>query len=182
MKLFFIADIHGSYHHLQRGLDCFEQEQADQIIILGDALYHGPRNPLPQGYDPPHVAPLLNQYKDRIIAVRGNCDCEVDQMLIEYPMLGDYAVVFIDSRKLFLTHGHIFSPSNPPALPPGSIFASGHTHLPVAEKRGDLYFFNPGSLTLPKGGFPNSYGIYADNVLTVKSLDGATLAQQALDD
>ena len=144
---------------MRDAIDCFEREKAQRIIPY-DALYHGPRNPLPEGYNPAEVANLLNHYKDQIIAVRGNCDSEVDQMLINYQMMETYSTILFDDRKMFLTHGHIYNPENLPTLCDGDIFAFGHTHLPVAEKCGGIYIFNPGSITLPKGGNPKSYGVF----------------------
>lgn len=175
MKYFFMSDIHGSLSGLEAALACFEQEQADQLIILGDVLYHGPRNPLPEAYNPAAVAKLLNQYKDRITAVRGNCDSEVDQMLIEYPMMETYSMLVLNDRRMFLTHGHHYDPDTLPPLRAGDIFSFGHTHLPMAEKRGDLYLFNPGSVALPKENNPKSYGLFDGVTLMVKSLDGTLI-------
>lgn len=177
MKLFFISDIHGSLSSLNQALECFEREQADKIVILGDALYHGPRNPLPEGYNPAEVANGLNRYKDRILAVRGNCDSEVDQMLIEYPMMETYSQIHTADRTLFLTHGHIYNPDNHPTLHDGDIFAFGHIHLPLAEKRGAIYIFNPGSISLPKQDNPKSYGIFDGETLQVKTFTGAILCE-----
>lgn len=180
MKQFFISDIHGSLSSLNKALDCFEREQADQIIILGDVLYHGPRNPLPEEYNPAEVAKVLNRYKDKIIAVRGNCDSEVDQMLIEYPMMETYCMVQLADRKIFLTHGHVFNLDNLPSLNPGDIFAFGHIHVPVAEKLGTHYLLNPGSIALPKEGNPSSYGIFDGAKLQVKTFDGVLLKETNL--
>lgn len=180
MKLFFISDIHGSELFLNKALEAFEREQADQIIILGDELYHGPRNPLPEGYNPKVVAEILNKYKDKIIAVRGNCDSEVDQMVIEYPIMSDYVILADNNRKFFLTHGHIYSPVNLPKLSEGDVFCYGHTHIPVAEKKESINIFNPGSITLPKENNPNSYGIYFDGKLFVKTLDGKIIKELIL--
>ncbi len=180
MKLFFISDIHGSLSSLNAALKCFHEERADQIVILGDALYHGPRNPLPDGYNPAETAGLLNQYKDRIIAVRGNCDSEVDQMLIEYPMMETYGIVQLADRKLFLTHGHIYHPDDHPPLRAGDILAFGHIHLPLAEKRGEIFVFNPGSISLPKENNPPSYGLFDGGKLQVKTFDGEVLREVAV--
>lgn len=177
MKLFFISDIHGSLSNLETALECYQREEADRIVILGDALYHGPRNPLPEEYNPAEVASVLNRYKDRISAVRGNCDSEVDQMLIEYPMMETYSTILLENRKIFLTHGHIFGPDNPPQLNEGDVLAFGHIHLPVAEKRGAIYAFNPGSISLPKQGNPKSYGIFDGSKLQVKTFDGEILCE-----
>lgn len=177
MKIFFISDIHGSLSNLKEALNCFEKEQADKLVILGDVMYHGPRNPLPDEYKPAEVADLLNKYKKQIVAVRGNCDSEVDQMLIEYPMMETYAIIQLEERALFLSHGHIYNPDELPPLNNGDIFAFGHVHLPIAEKRGDVYIFNPGSIALPKQDNPRSYGIFADNTLCVKTFDGEIVCE-----
>ena len=175
MKLFFISDIHGALPSLERALVCFEAEGADKLIILGDALYHGPRNPLPEGYAPADVAERLNQYKSKIIAIRGNCDSEVDQMLIEYPMMETSAQLYAAGRTFFLTHGHVYNAETHPPLLDGTILCYGHTHLPVAKKRGTLVEFNPGSISLPKGGNPPSYGLFTDGELQVKTFAGELL-------
>ncbi|MGL4958007.1 MAG: phosphodiesterase [Plesiomonas sp.] len=171
MKLLFASDLHGSVEATERVLQRFEQHQADWLILLGDLMYHGPRNPLPAGYAPAQVAALLNPYKDKIIAVRGNCESEVDQMLLHFPVMADYQQVLLSARRIFLTHGHLYNPQSLPPLAAGDILAYGHTHLPVAEMSGDIIVFNPGSAALPKGGFPASYGLLADNRLQVLALD-----------
>ncbi len=180
MKLFFISDIHGSLTSLKRALSCFAKEKADRIVILGDALYHGPRNPLPDGYNPAGVADVLNGCQDLIVAVRGNCDSEVDQMLINYPMMETYTLIQLENRKIFLTHGHVYHPDEHPALQEGDILAFGHVHLPLAEKRGPIYLLNPGSISLPKEGNPPSYGLFADNTLQVKTFEGDVLREIAV--
>ncbi|WP_053956542.1 phosphodiesterase [Inediibacterium massiliense] len=171
MKLFFISDIHGSLYYLKKALEAYEREEADYIVILGDALYHGPRNALPKDYDPKEVAKVLNQYQQKIIAVRGNCDSEVDQMMIDYPMMGEYAIVFYENKKLFLTHGHIYHKNNLPKLSKGDVLIHGHTHIPVLEKLDDFYLFNPGSISLPKENNPPTYGILKNKKIQIKDLD-----------
>lgn len=137
-----------------------EAEAPDKVLLLGDLLYHGPRNPLPDGYDPREVASMLNGIADSLVAVRGNCDSEVDQMILDFPCLGDYALICDEAcRTLFATHGHVFGPDNVPPLPAGSFVFSGHTHVKTNETRGALTFANPGSISLPKDG-THSYGIY----------------------
>lgn len=163
MKLFMISDIHGSAHWLKCALDVYEKEGADQLLLLGDLLYHGPRNPLPDGYNPQNVADALNDHKQKIIAVRGNCDAEVDQLLLEFPMMADYTIVYDGARRIFVTHGHLMSMDELPPLAPGDVFIQGHTHLPVAERRNGNFMLNPGSIALPKGGHPNTYAILEDN-------------------
>jgi len=172
MKIFVISDIHGSNHYLNKALEAYEEEKADYLLILGDELYHGPRNPLPEDYNPKEVSEKLNRYKEKIITVRGNCDSEVDQMLLEYPIMSDYSILFLNQKKIFATHGHIYSEEKLPHLSKGDIFIYGHTHLPVAKKEDGIYILNPGSITLPKGGNKNSYGLFEDNNFYVKDLDG----------
>ncbi|WP_291632819.1 phosphodiesterase [Clostridium sp.] len=172
MKIFFISDIHGSLYYLKKAIDRYKEEGASYIVLLGDALYHGPRNPLPEGYNPQEVASLLNGYKDKLIAVRGNCDSEVDQMLIEYPMMSDYSIILYNNRRLFLTHGHIYNEDSLPNLSENDVLIIGHTHLPVAKKSGKIYVLNPGSVSLPKQDNPNSYAILQDNLFEIKDLEG----------
>ena len=182
MKFMFISDIHGSAHWLERALDKAEAEQADYIILLGDYLYHGPRNPLPEGYDPQKTATLLNGQKERVVAIRGNCDAEVDQMLLEFPMMGDYSVLFHEGRRIFVTHGHGFHMEQLPPLTVGDVFIQGHTHIPVAEKRDGVYLLNPGSISLPKGNYPSSYGVLEGNTFVVKDFDGGTVKEIVFDE
>lgn len=172
MKLFFISDIHGSLYYTKKALEAYEKENADYIVILGDELYHGPRNPLTKEYNPMEVAQLLNGYADRIIAVRGNCDSEVDELVINYPIRADYSAILYEGRRLFLTHGHIFSEDNMPKLSDGDVFIFGHIHTPIAEKRGNIYIINPGSISLPKEGYPNSYGVLEGSIFKIMDFDG----------
>ena len=181
MKLMFASDIHGSLPATERVLSLFEQSGAQWLIILGDVLNHGPRNALPEGYAPAQVAEKLNQHASRIIAVRGNCDSEVDQMLLHFPLTAPWQQVLLEKSRLFLTHGHLFSPDNLPTLAAGDVLVYGHTHIPVAEKRGEIYHFNPGSVSIPKGGYPASYGMLDGNTLSVIALnDQQVIAQVAI--
>jgi hypothetical protein len=180
MKIFFISDIHGSLFFLERALERYKEEGASYIVLLGDALYHGPRNPLPKDYNPQAVASLLNDYKDKILAVRGNCDSEVDQMLIEYPMMSDYTIILLNNRRLFLTHGHIYNETNMPSLSDNDVMIHGHTHLPVAKKHNGIYILNPGSVTLPKEDYPNSYATLEDDLFQIKDLQGTAIKQLKL--
>jgi len=172
MKIFVVSDIHGSIYYLEKALECFKKEEADYILILGDILYHGPRNPLPKDYNPKLVAEKLNLYKDKIIALRGNCDSEVDQMLLEFPIMSDFTNLFLGDKRIFATHGHLFTEEELP-MGKGDILISGHTHLPLAEKK-DTYIFNPGSITLPKEGNPHSYGILTSSSWEIKDLESQT--------
>ena len=173
MKFLIASDIHGSAYWAERLMAAIEAEQPDRIILLGDLLYHGPRNDLPRDYAPKRVIPLLNDLakSGRVIAVRGNCEAEVDQMVLDFPCLADSTTVMdSDGRELFCTHGHVFgagmhnSVDNAPVLPVGSALVYGHTHIKVNEesqKHPGLWLFNPGSVSIPKDG-THSYGIYED--------------------
>lgn len=177
MKFIFISDIHGSAHWLKQALQKVKEEAADEIILLGDYLYHGPRNPLPDEYDPQQVTDLLNDLSNRIVAVRGNCDSEVDQMLLQFPMMTDYTMLYVEGRRIFVTHGHVYDMEQLPALRQGDVFIQGHTHIPVAEQREGVYVINPGSIALPKGGFPNSYGVLDNNHFYIKDFDGNVIKE-----
>jgi len=175
MKLLIISDIHGDYDDLKKVISVFKEKQLDKMILVGDLLYHGPRNPLPDGHDPKAVANLLNQYKDKIIAVRGNCDAEVDQMVLDFPMQGDYVELYIDDHRFFITHGHLYDENHLPPLNQGDVFIYGHYHVPVAKKMNGITIFNPSSLSLPKAG-EKSYGIYEDRELKIYTLNHELVA------
>lgn len=178
MKLFFASDLHGSEPCTRMMLEEFEASNAEHLILLGDILNHGPRNPVPEGYNPPVVAELLNEYADRIIAVRGNCDSEVDQMLLNFPMMVDYSWVLLPSgQRIFLTHGHLYNTDKRPSLKRGDIIAHGHTHVPQAEWVGEQIIFNPSSVTFPRNEHPASFGLLQDKTLSVKTFDGLVLAE-----
>lgn len=177
MKLFFASDLHGSFPATQRVIDTFLASKADHLILLGDLINFGPRNPIPEGHNPLAVAELLNQYAESIIAVRGNCDSEVDQMLLSFPIMSDYNIVLLPTgKKIFLTHGHIYNADKRPLLKKGDIIAHGHTHITVAEWQGEQIIFNPGSTTFPRneGGKP-SYGLLDGTNLSVLDFDGNIL-------
>ncbi|EBX4474590.1 phosphodiesterase [Salmonella enterica subsp. enterica serovar Enteritidis] len=178
MKLMFASDIHGSLPATERVLERFAQSGARWLVILGDVLNHGPRNALPEGYAPAQVAERLNAVATQIIAVRGNCDSEVDQMLLHFPITAPWQQILTQERRLFLTHGHLFGPTNLPALHTGDVLVYGHTHLPVAQQQEGLYHFNPGSVSIPKGGYAASYGILDDNVLSVIALNDQSIIAQ----
>ncbi len=176
MKFFVIADIHGSIPALNLALQAFDQEQADYIILLGDILNHGPRNPLPNGYEPAMVAVKLNEYAKQIIAVRGNCDSEVDQGLLDFPIDASYNQLLIGHRRVFITHGHIYHSQNLPPLQRGDVFCFGHSHIAMAEKQNDIVMFNPGSITLPRGEVNTpSYGLIESQGVSVKRLSDSKL-------
>lgn len=181
MSFLLLSDIHGCLTSLQQVLDYFEREHYDMLIILGDILYYGPRNRVPEGMDAPGIVERLNAMADRIIAVRGNCDAEVDQMLLQFPIMSDYALLVAEGKRLFLTHGHKYGPEQRPALGI-DVLLSGHTHLWQLYRQPDgLLICNPGSITFPKGGNPATFAtLEADGTLHVRLLDGTSIAQMAV--
>ena len=175
MSYMFASDLHGSALYTRRLLDAFGESGADMLILLGDLLYHGPRNPLPEGYDPAAVAALLNPLADRILAVRGNCDAEVDQMMLEFPMMADYALLPVEGCKLFLTHGHLYNTDCPPRLSRNDVLLHGHTHVPAClHQPAGWWYLNPGSVTLPKEESPRGYMLLEEGVFIWKTLEGRT--------
>lgn len=173
MKLLIASDIHGDIESVGVILDAFKNEGCNKLLLLGDILYHGPRNDLPSGYDPKAVISLLNQNRDIILAVRGNCDTEVDQMVLNFPILSDYCCLYLDGLTVYATHGHRFNAECPPPLCNGDILLGGHTHIPTYEEFGEAnYYLNPGSVAIPKGGFPKTYMIYEEKCFTIKDFDG----------
>lgn len=166
MKILFLSDVHGVPGPLERALKAAEELNPDRIVLLGDLLYHGPRNGVPSLYDPVRVVEILNGLKDRIVAVRGNCDAEVDQALFQFPMMGDYAVLDAGGETFFLTHGHLFNESRLPPLGLGTVLAHGHTHVPELRKLPcGLTLFNPGSVALPRGGAARTFGFFDGRAL-----------------
>ena len=159
MKFVIASDIHGSAFWCGKLMELIEKEQPNKILLLGDLLYHGPRNDLPADYAPKQVIPMLSRYKDKIVAVRGNCEAEVDQMVLPFPCMADYALLIDGGFTLYLTHGHHTSPDNLPPLEEGSIFLSGHTHVKMDEVREGIRCVNPGSVSIPKDG-SHSYMVW----------------------
>lgn len=181
MKWMIASDLHGSAYYCRKLLDRFAREGADRLFLLGDLLYHGPRNDLPQGYAPKEVIPLLNAVKGRLCCVRGNCDSEVDQMVLDFPILADYAVLPLGERLLYLTHGHVFHLDHLPPLQPGDILVHGHTHVPAWTRFGQHnVYLNPGSVSLPKEGSPRGYLILDWPLARWCSLDGAVYHEEDL--
>jgi len=172
-KWLIASDIHGDYECAKRLAECYAASGADRLILLGDLLYHGSRNDLPEGYAPKKVIALLNEMKSEILAVRGNCDTEVDQMVLEFPILADYAYLSVDGHSIFATHGHTHHLKNLPPMKRGEILLHGHTHVPAAEPFGDgNLYLNPGSTSIPKEGSPKSYLVYENGVFTFRDLFG----------
>ena len=152
MKLIIASDIHGSAYWCGRLVELVEAQNPDKLILLGDLLYHGPRNDLPRDYAPKKVIPMLSALAEKIIAVRGNCEAEVDQMVLPFPCMADFSQLYLDGRSFYLTHGHHANPDALPPLPRGSVFLSGHTHVKLDEERGGIRCLNPGSVSIPKDG------------------------------
>lgn len=172
MKYMFASDIHGSAYYCRKALERYEQSGAGRLILLGDLLYHGPRNDLPKEYDPRQVIAMLNGKKNDIYAVRGNCEAEVDQMVLEFPVMADYAVMVLNGLNFFVTHGHLFHEDHLPPMKDGDILIHGHTHLLRADDFGTYYILNPGSVSLPKGGYPPTYAILDGQTFTIYDFDG----------
>jgi phosphoesterase, MJ0936 family len=181
MKYLVLSDIHGSLTKLEQVLSFFEKENYGMLLLLGDIINYGPRNGLPEGLDGMGVAERLNQFSSKIAAIRGNCDSEVDQMLLKFPCMGDYAVVVTQNgKRVFLSHGHIFTPEKIPFTGADAFF-SGHTHLWELEKRDGVLFCNTGSITFPKGGRPATFAtIDEDGMVRVRLLDGTVLKEMKL--
>ncbi len=178
MKFVIASDLHGAAPAVRALAQRIEAEAPDRVLLLGDLLYHGPRNNLPEGYAPKEVLAVLNNLAGSIIAVRGNCDAEVDQMVLDFPCMADFTQVFADGHLLHLTHGHLpgNTPDNPPALAPGSALLTGHTHVKRLEQVDGVLYVNPGSISIPKDGSA-SYATYENGVFALKTLAGETLQE-----
>ncbi len=176
MKWMIASDLHGSAYYCRKMLEAFEREGADRLFLLGDLLYHGPRNDLPREYAPKEVIPLLNGKKEKLLCVRGNCDAGVDQMVLEFPVLADYAVLPVGQRLIYATHGHIYHVKNLPPLAPGDVLLHGHTHVPAWTEfgQGNLYL-NPGSVSIPKENSPYSYMTLEGNTMQWKELESSAV-------
>ena len=176
MKWMIASDLHGSAYYCRKMLEAFEREGADRLFLLGDLLYHGPRNDLPREYAPKEVIPLLNGKKEKLLCVRGNCDAEVDQMVLEFPVLADYAVLPVGQRLIYATHGHIYHVKNLPPLAPGDVLLHGHTHVPAWTEfgQGNLYL-NPGSVSIPKENSPHGYMTLEGNTMQWKELESSAV-------
>ena len=171
MKLLICSDIHGDLDSCERMLAAFEREGADKIVLLGDILYHGPRNDLPKDYAPKEVIAMLNPLKDKIFCVRGNCDTEVDQMVLDFPVLADYAVIAVDNKLIYATHGHNYNEEKLPPLSDGDILFCGHTHVPKINRHETYTYMNTGSVSIPKENSPHSYVVYENGNLLWKDLE-----------
>lgn len=182
MKVLIASDIHGSAYWAARLIEAVGEERPDAVVLLGDVLYHGPRNDLPRDYAPKRVIPMLNELaaSTRLIAVRGNCEAEVDQMVLPFPVLADYCLLEQKGRVIFATHGHHYNLENPPLLQPGDVLLHGHTHIPAKDNSLGFWYLNPGSVSIPKENSPHSYMTLEDGQFLWKDLDGAVYDSLAL--
>lgn len=172
MKLLIASDIHGSAFYCRKLLEAFDREGAEKLLLLGDILYHGPRNDLPRDYAPREVIGMLNPRKSRILCVRGNCDSEVDQMVLDFPLMADYALLYLEGITLYATHGHIFNTGHLPPLCGGDVLLHGHTHIPAWEDHGNYLYLNPGSVSIPKENTPRGYMILESGGFLWKNMEG----------
>ena len=179
MKIMIASDIHGSAYYCRQLLDAYEREKPEKLLLLGDLLYHGPRNDLPRDYAPKQVIKMLSPLASRILCVRGNCEAEVDQMVLPFPVLADYAWLNINGLNIFATHGHLFGEDNPPPLSRGDILLCGHTHVCACHRHESFAYLNPGSVSIPKENTPHSYMILEEKTFFWKALDGKTYMTEA---
>ena len=173
MKLMIASDIHGSAFYCKKLLEAFKNEHADRILLLGDILYHGPRNDLPKDYAPKEVISMLNGISEYILCVRGNCDTEVDQMVLGFPVLSEQALLFIDGTEMLAVHGHKAFP----AVKPGTFVLSGHTHIPKLEEKEGVIYMNPGSVSIPKENSHHGYMLFEQGEFLWKDFDGNIINQ-----
>lgn len=172
MKYMFASDIHGSSYYCRKMFRAFREEKAERLVLLGDLLYHGPRNDLPKEYAPKEVIAMLNENKQYIYAVRGNCEAEVDQMVLEFPVMADYCILEIDRKTFYATHGHVYNQNNLPPFKDGDILIHGHTHVLKADRMENYILLNPGSVSIPKEGNPHTYAIFENGIFSIKDFDG----------
>lgn len=180
MRLMIASDIHGSAKWCEQLLVAWQREKPDRLVLLGDLLYHGPRNDLPEGYAPKKVIAMLNDIAPHLLCVRGNCEAEVDQMVLSFPVMADYCVLLVDGHSIYVTHGHVYNEDNPPPLQLGDILLCGHTHIPCCHRHEDFIYVNPGSVSIPKQNTPHSYIMLEDGRMVWKDLDGREFLQVKL--
>ena len=174
MKIIIASDIHGSWFYCQKLLNSLKLESAEKLVLLGDILYHGPRNDLPKDYSPKHVIPALNEIKDKIICVKGNCDAEVDGMVLDFPITEAYTKITFKERDIYFTHGHKYNIDNPLEMKSGDVLVYGHTHVPLCAERDGIIYMNPGSVSIPKENSAHGYIVFDDGTFTWKDFEGNT--------
>ena len=186
MKYMIASDIHGSEYYCRKMLEAWDSSGAERLLLLGDILYHGPRNDLPKDYDPKTVISLLNERKDRIFVVSGICDADVDQMVLVFPIMADYGLICEDDITIYMTHGHILNEDNLPPLMDGDVLLHGHTHLlradrvQVGEAGKSVVILNPGSVAIPKGGNPPTYAVLENGVFQILTFEGKMIKEMLL--
>ncbi len=180
MRLMIASDIHGSAKWCEQLLEAWQMEKPDRLVLLGDLLYHGPRNDLPEGYAPKEVIAMLNDIAPHLLCVRGNCEAEVDQMVLSFPVMADYCVLLVDGHSIYVTHGHVYNEDNPPPLQPGDILLCGHTHISCCHRHEGFTYVNPGSVSIPKQNTTHSYAMLENGVMTWKDLKGGEFLQEKL--
>ena len=180
MKWMIASDLHGSAYWTEKLLAAFGREGCDRLILLGDVLYHGPRNDLPEGYAPKQVIAMLSAVKEKILCVRGNCEAEVDQMVLPFPVMADYAVLPLAERLVYITHGHTHNMKTCPPLQRGDILLHGHTHVPVCRRHEHFTYLNPGSVSIPKNGSAHSYAVLEGNTMIWKDLEGGEYMREEI--
>ena len=180
MKWMIASDIHGSAYYCRALLEAFAREGAGKLLLLGDVLYHGPRNDLPRDYAPKEVIEMLNGIKQKLLCVRGNCDTEVDQMVLDFPVLADYAILTVGEHVIYATHGHIYNEQKLPPLQKGDVLLHGHTHVPKCVQHEAYLYINPGSVSIPKENSPHGYLILEDDHLMWKTLAGEIYMEHSL--
>ena len=180
MAVLIASDIHGSALYCEQLLDLMKKEKMEDLILLGDILYHGPRNDLPEGYAPKKVVAMLNPLKDHILCIQGNCDAEVDQMVLDFPIIGGFQIKNFYGRRLFLTHGHHYNIKEKPdrdLLDAADYVIYGHTHIPLKKQADGIWYLNPGSVSIPKEGSQRGCIKMTENEIQWLDLDGNVLDQ-----
>lgn len=180
MKWMIASDIHGSARWCRAMLDAYRREGAQRLVLLGDLLYHGPRNDLPDEYAPKQVIEMLNGVRGELLCVRGNCEAEVDQMVLKFPVMADYCALVLDGRTIYATHGHLHGEDNPPPLKEGDVLLCGHTHIPACSRHEGFTYLNPGSVSIPKAGSAHGYMLYEDSEWVWKDLEGGEIRRERL--
>lgn len=181
MKYLIASDIHGSLEYCEKLINLFRKEEADRLILLGDILYHGARNNLPNGYDTKSVTALLNLHKDEITCIKGNCDSEIDELVLDFPLIYDYSIIEIDNLKIALTHGHLHNSEIPFRIPNIDVVLHGHFHIHSWEKVNGVCYFNPGSISIPKCDTKHSCIIYENNIFSWVDLEGNIFHQEKVE-
>ncbi len=182
MKYLIASDLHGSAKYIGQLVQQIRIQQPDQVILLGDLLYHGPRNKLPDGYDPVEASELINSFGEKVLfCVRGNCDAEVDQTLIKFPIMSEYETLDVGSHRIFFTHGHHYNAENLPPIGSCDTLIHGHTHIPCRVRSHGVLVCNPGSVSIPKGDSERGYLVLENETLSFFTLEGKCYCSIGMD-